>query len=509
MNDSNALKIMVVGLDGATWRILDPMMRAGRLPNLQKLVRTGSAGILKSIEPMVSPTIWTSIASGKLPEKHGVWDFVVASHSVRCKRIWDMATERGLRVGLCGYMVTWPPPAVNGFVIPGSFSRGVETHPGSLQAIRELDVMQRSEHRKSWPRLLQLAWHCHRLGVRFGSLAEAAVVLARLKANKNFLSKFFATRKLGAQFYTDVFVQQVRRFHPHLAMYVNMLIDATSHNFWKFMEPEGFADVKPEEIVKYRHVVHAAYESADAALGYILDRAVDDRTVVMVLSDHGFQSVPEAQGRTPDRTVRILPEMVMKILGWDGARTRTFNIRGATYFRDREENVQRLQQMESDLRGICLAGSEAPLFDVSRDLSGNLEIRLRHDVDQIDDLAVRLPNHRVIAANKIIEGDTSGISGDHHPEGVLIVAGPGIRRGYRLENASVLDITPTLLALLDLPVGKDMDGRVLQEIFEEKSRTGSEVRSIETWEDAAWQYENDAEAATEELKDHLRSLGYL
>jgi len=128
---------------------------------------------------------------------------------------------------------------------------------------------------------------------------------------------------------------------------------------------------------------------------------------------------------------------------------------------------------------------------------------------QIEDLAVRLPDHRIIAASKIIEGDTAGISGDHHPEGVFIAAGPGIRRGYRLDHASVLDITPTLLALLQLPIGRDMDGRVLQEIFEEKSSTARELQFVDTWEDASWQYEKDAEIVTDELKNHLRSLGYL
>jgi hypothetical protein len=497
------------GIDGATWRIIDPLFQKGKLPNLQKLVRTGSSGVLKSLEPMVSPTIWTSIASGKLPEKHGVWDFVVASKNVRCKRIWDMATERGVRVGLCGYMVTWPPPEINGFVIPGSFSRGVETHPVDLQPIRELDIMQRSEHKKTLKMLLRLAWQCYRLGVRPRSFLTATKILTQIKRSPDFLTKFFATRKVGAQFYTDVFVRQVQEFNTQLSICVNMLIDATSHNYWKFMEPERFSEVKPEEVAKFRHTIDAAYESADAALGYVMDKLVDQNTVVVVLSDHGFQSVPEAQGRRPDRTVRILPEMVMEVLGWDGVKARTFNIRGATYFRDREENPQRVQQMEGDLHGIRLAGSEAPLFDVSRDPSGNLEIRLRDDIQQIDDLAVRLPNQRVIAANKIIEGDTGGISGDHHPEGVLIVAGPGIRQGFRLENASVLDLTPTLLALLDLPVGKDMDGRVLQEMFEEKFWAGREVQFIETWEDVSRQYEQDAETVTEELKDHLRSLGYL
>jgi len=502
-------KVLVYGLDGATWRIIDPLFQQGKLPNLHKLVQSGSSGVLKSLEPMVSPTIWTSIASGKLPEKHGVWDFVVASKNVRCKRIWDMAAERGMCVGLCGYMVTWPPPIVNGFVIPGSFSRGVETHPADLQPIRELDMMQRSEHRKSLRMLLRLAWRCHRLGVRPRSFFAAAKILAQIKRRPDFLAKFFATRKVGAQFYTDVFVRQVQKFNPQLAMCINMLIDATSHNYWKFMEPERFAGVAPEEVARFRHTIHAAYESADAELGYVIDKLVDRNTVVIVLSDHGFQSVPEAQDRKPDRTVRILPEVLMEVLGWGGDKARTFNIRGATYFRDREENPARVQQMENDLCNIRLANSETPLFTVSRDPAGNLEIRLRDEIEQINDLAVRLPNARVIAATKIIEGDIAGISGDHHPEGVLIAAGPGIRRGYRCDHASVLDIAPTVLALLGLPGGKDMDGRMLVEIFEEKFLAEHEVQFIDTWEDPSWQFEKDDETVSEELKDHLRSLGYL
>lgn len=502
-------KILLYGIDGATWRVIDPMFKQGKLPNLQKLVAAGSAGVLKSLEPMVSPTIWTSIASGKVPEKHGVWDFVVASKNVRCKRIWDMAGERGLRVGLCGYMVTWPPPAVNGFVIPGSFSRGVETHPPELQPIRELDMSQRSGHKKTPLMLLQLAWQCYRLGVRPRSLFSAAKTLAQARRRPDFLAKFFAARRVGAQFYTEIFVRQAKKFDTQLSMCINMLVDAISHNYWKFMEPQRFTGVKPEEIARFGHVIPAAYESADAALGYALKKLVDENTVVMVLSDHGFQSVPEAQGRKPDRTVRILPEALMAVLGWPCEKMRTFNIRGATYFRDREENAARLQQMENDLRRIRLAGAETPLFQVQRDPAGNLEIRLRDEIEGLDDVAVRLPAGRIIAANKIIEGDTAGISGDHHADGVLIAAGPGIRRGFRCENASVLDIAPTLLALLGLPVGKDMDGRVLHELFDEKTWFGREVQYIETWEDAAWQYEQDAEVVTEELKDHLRSLGYL
>ncbi|NUO83129.1 alkaline phosphatase family protein, partial [candidate division KSB1 bacterium] len=255
----------------------------------------------------------------------------------------------------------------------------------------------------------------------------------------------------------------------------------------------------------YRNTIYQAYESSDAALGYILKNLWDKNTVVLVLSDHGFQSEPEAQGRKPDRTVRILPEVLMATLNWNLENVRTFNIRGATFFRDREENAARIQKMEHELRAIRVAASDAPLFEVNRDPSNNLEIRLRDEIEELDDFAVRLPEGRVIAANKIIEGDTGGISGDHHDEGILIAAGAGIRRGFKIENASVLDMTPTMLALMGLPVGRDMDGRVLEEMF----TNVPPAQYINTWESAAPQFSKDEEETTEELKNHLRSLGYL
>ncbi|MCI0692995.1 alkaline phosphatase family protein [candidate division KSB1 bacterium] len=509
MSSARKTKILLIGIDGATWRIIEPLFQQGKLPSLQRLVQTGSAGILKSIEPMVSPTIWTSIASGKLPEKHGVWDFVVASKNVRCKRIWDIATERGIRVGLCGYMVTWPPPVVNGFVIPGSFSRGPETYPSSLQAIRDLDMSQRSEQQKSAGAFLRLAWQCHQLGVRLRTFMHAGAALVHIKRHRDFLTKFFWKRRIGAQFYMDIFVRQARAFDTELSMYVTMLLDATSHNYWKFMEPERFPEVDPLQVARFRQTIAAAYESTDAAIGHIVEKLADENTIVVVLSDHGFQSVPEAQGRKPDRTVRILPEILLQVLGWNADDIRTFNIRGATFFRDRRENSSRIQEMRTTLESIHLAGSNTALFEVGLDPSNNIEIRLRDEIEQINDLAIRLPDGRVIAANKIIEGDTGGISGDHHPDGVLMVAGPGIRRGFKLERASVLDITPTLLTLMGLPVGSDMDGRVLQEMFDDGFLAHHHVEYVDTWEDNNWHYEKDAEVVTDELKEHLRSLGYL
>lgn len=165
--------------------------------------------------------------------------------------------------------------------------------------------------------------------------------------------------------------------------------------------------------------------------------------------------------------------------------------------------------MRSDLSAIRVVNSSAPFFNVSLDPYGNIEIALNPAIGELKGLQVELPEGQIIAAEKIVAGDIGAISGDHHPEGVFIAAGPGIRRGYALQNASVLDVTPTLLALMDLPIGQDMDGRVLTEIFKPDFLSASPIRHIDTWEEPNWSYEEDNASADEALKENLRSLGYL
>jgi len=496
-------------MDGATWRILKPLLAQGRLPHLQRLCEAGSAGVLHSLEPMVSPAIWTSIASGKTPDKHGVWDFVVSSKSVRCKRIWDMATESGLRVGLCGYMVTWPPPALPGFVIPGSFSRGPETHPATLQVIRELDMTQRSDSKRSLADHLHRAWQSYRLGVRPATFFDAAWTLARTRLERDYLEKFYHLRRLGFEVYSDVFLRQVQQYQPELAMYVFTLVDSTSHNYWKFMEPARFTAVPEAEIKRHGDKIPHAYETVDRMIGRTLAALARGETNVIVVSDHGFQSVPEAQGRTPDRTVRILPEALIELLGWPPAQVRFFNIRGATFFRHRQDEAVQVERMRADLSAIHVVSAATPLFEVKSDPFGNLELSLSPAIGDLHGLQVKLPNGCVIPAERIVAGDLGTISGDHQLEGIIIAAGPAIRRGVALQQASVLDVTPTLLALLGLPVGRDMDGRVLTELLTPTFLNDNPLQFRESWEQADWSYEEDDATADESLKQHLRSLGYL
>src|SRR2546426_808601 len=121
-------KVLLIGLDGADWNIVDPLIEAGRLPNLGRLARAGVRGRLHTITPMLSPVIWTSIATGVSPSRHGIIDFMattgrdgakvpVTSSLRRTKALWNILSEQGLSVGIAGWWASFPAEKVNGFVV--------------------------------------------------------------------------------------------------------------------------------------------------------------------------------------------------------------------------------------------------------------------------------------------------------------------------------------------------------------------------------------------------------
>ena len=121
------VKVLLVGLDGADWRIADPLMAAGRMPNLKRLVDGGVRSNLLSITPMLSPVIWTSIATGVEPARHGILDFLapsangsnepVTSSARRAPTVWEMLSDAGAPVGVTGWWATWPADPVNGYMV--------------------------------------------------------------------------------------------------------------------------------------------------------------------------------------------------------------------------------------------------------------------------------------------------------------------------------------------------------------------------------------------------------
>jgi len=124
-------RVLLIGVDAATWDVMRPLIAAGRLPTLGRLVREGWSGTLLSLEPTLSPAIWTTIATGNSPKRHGIMGFMakspdgedipVTSNLRRSESLWTIASRYGRRVNVVGWYVTWPVEPVNGVMVSDRF----------------------------------------------------------------------------------------------------------------------------------------------------------------------------------------------------------------------------------------------------------------------------------------------------------------------------------------------------------------------------------------------------
>jgi predicted AlkP superfamily phosphohydrolase/phosphomutase len=390
-------KVLLIGLDGAEWDLLRPMIAAGEMPNLAKLVQNGVHGNLRSLEPLAkSPAIWTTIATGKSPDEHGIDTFVdkaggrpLTQNIRQVRALWNMLSAVGRSVGVVGWLMSWPAEAVNGFVVSdylqyaarGSTRMNDRTFPADLEPQVAPMVVE-------WE---SVPW---RFVQRFLDAPPDTVnmppQLIRLLQPIKWISAGDVTfARIGAKLYGD-------KRPDFCAVYLRGM-DAMGHLYWNYMDPslvpEGTLDA--EGLRFLRGAERAYYRFTDELIGPILALA-DDETTIMVVSDHGF-------------------------VGGVG-------------------------------RGV-----EA-----------------------------------------------------HKVDGVIIMAGHRVGRG-EISGASVYDVAPTVLALLGLPPAEDMRGTVLWSALDASIPRDRYQKRIATYEtgDRPTQQAPRESPADEELKERLRSLGYL
>lgn len=293
------LKLVVLGLDGLSWRILDPLLKAGRLPHIDALVRGGVRGTLLSIKPMLSPVVWTTIATGHRPKDHKIWDFVdaeqrlVNSTQVRAKRIWEIASERQVAtVGVVGWFVTWPVGPVAGFMLSDRSTpwksvtgkeRPLSFFPAALQdpfedVFRERRARYRSESQRFASLPVDTDWR--------KQLSPDDPLRARLE--------LFETRLLRAYLRDSTLAEAglhlLSALSPDLFFLYLRGSDHAQHAFWFARAPgESVTPVDPDDRRYYGGVIDAYYVYLDEVLGRYQAAAPED-TVFMIVSDHGFRS---------------------------------------------------------------------------------------------------------------------------------------------------------------------------------------------------------------------------
>jgi hypothetical protein len=299
-------RVLLLGIDGATFRIARPMMAQGRLPHLSRLAEEGVSGPLRSFRPLLSPRIWTSVATGKAPAQHGILGWVTrdAEGSVRlydgrdrqAHALWNIASDAGLEVGVVNWLNTYPPERIRGVMVSD------HALPGEAQGRRNLGEMFARERfgaplagaaslEQIGPVVFPQAWAVKLAGL----VSEREPFREELLHNDESKLRWVT----GTNLARDEEIVQIAlaidaELRPDLLMVLLQGIDRISHVLWAAVEPEDLYPkdqrLSPSQRESWARALRRYYEQTDAMIGALIERFGPD-DLVLVLSDHGFEAV--------------------------------------------------------------------------------------------------------------------------------------------------------------------------------------------------------------------------
>ncbi len=363
---SNALtnKVLLIGWDAADWKIITPLMDAGEMPNLARLVDQGVMGNLSTLNPVLSPMLWTSIATGKRAYKHGIHGFAepdpgsgavrpITSLSRKCRAIWNILQTQGKQSNVVGWWPSNPVEPISGTMVSNLF------HKVEGSALKKVPLADGSVH----PQRLQENLEKVRIAPwEIDPEMLLAFVPGAASVDQEHDRRLSSVAKILAEC-ASVHAAATALMQLEPWDFMGVYFDAIDHFCHGFMRyhPPRLEWVDEEDYELYKDVVNGGYRFHDLMLGAYMELAGDD-TTIMIVSDHGFH---------PD------------------------------HLRPRE-----------------------------------------------------LPN------------EPAGPAEEHRQFGIIAASGPGIKKDDLVFGASLLDVTPTILALMGLPVGRDMDGKPLVNMFD-------------------------------------------
>jgi predicted AlkP superfamily phosphohydrolase/phosphomutase len=560
-------KLLIIGLDGATFDSLGPWLETGELPTLARLVGDGVHGPLRSMITPVTAPAWTSFMTGKNPGKHGLFNFIEpqpGSYAIRytnarsrqASTIWDILGKAGLRVGVINVPMTYPPDEVDGYMIAGmdapENSRDI-TYPAELFA--ELEK-----------RFGRVGFQIRHLGsiksdeLREGLLRDLASIDEHYHKMTSYLLE---TRPVD------------------VVMLVFMSTDTAQHFFHQYLD-KRHPHHDPEGARRFGGAIFDVYRRLDRILGDLVGRLPRDAAVALV-SDHGFQS-------TSGRQLNL--SRFLEDLGLQRRRPKALSARLLGALQKRADGILRtrlsyrqkaqIARLLPALRrkweaqyagfadidwgksraycyellsvppgifinvkgrrplGIVEPGAEydelvrfltRKLYEIKDPVNGEPLIERVYHKDEIytgpfrdhaPDLTVSwwagcgFVTKPGISGGAVVEytGDrplgAGEWGGSHAINGILTLHGSAFRKGARVEGAGLMDVAPTLLHLLGQPVPEDLDGHVLLEAFTDEFLASHPVRSgppvdLGPRGDGVGQTFEESQ----QMEERLRGLGYI
>ena len=550
-------RVMVIGLDGATFDLIRPWIEDGTMPTLQRLVKGGASGVLTTTLPPISSSAWVSFATGKNPGKHGLVDFVhprpnsyqisiVSPQQRASKAIWNLLSDAGRKVGIVGMPVTYPPEEVNGYMVSDFLTPSASddyTYPPSLG-----DELERAMG--GFPLLPNERYRSTKFTDRF--IADMATDVERRLEGALYLLDSEATDFFFILFWSN---------------------DMLQHETWSLLD-KTHPDHDPRAGKRYRSLVVDFHRKLDHAVGRLLDKAGPE-DLVIVMSDHGFGPVHSfflvnnwlreagflklkkrpltrlkytlfRLGFAPLGVFRLvkalrlgflrrrfrfqrggglMKRLFLSFADVDWARTKAFAVGsfGQIYINQVGQRPQGIVQPGKEYEELReeIAAQALELLDPRTGQRVVDRVHRREEiysgplVEKAPDLVLQSRNweymafgHADFGASHVVE-PVVGMSGHHRPDGVVMLAGQGIEAGVELDGANITDLAPTILYAMGIPIPSDMDGRVLTDAFTPDYLSAVEVQYSDELSERPTGEGQYSEEDEEEIKERLRGLGYV
>lgn len=537
--------ILIIGIDGGTWTVLKPAMDGGYMPYLKSCVESGSSGILQSTMPAKTPAAWGSFQTGVNPGKNGVFDFhfwdkknkkikYVSSDSLQTT-IWQYASMGGKRIGVINLPMTYPPKKINGCVITGMLTPSIKsdfTYPLTLKK-----------------QLLKAVPDYHIFNLKN---AKAGAPHENFERFVQYMVTVIENRVKAARF-----LLQNNSFDIFMLHF--QATDVIQHALWCFLDRTHSLYNSD----KRDYIFDIFYRSLDKNIRHIcelFEKSHGRDYTTLIVSDHGFETHnkrfnignwlqqhgflklnPRASHLKPlkrlTKKIRVgnflkyffAEETINKIdkslkwtpacFDWQNTKSFSFGASGEGYILLLEENAEQREKTASEIiQGLKAIRDPETNAPVIKEIYRKEDIYSGEYMDRMPDIVIEstsgytftgahIPNqglyHKVC-----LESDFH--MGKHHKDGIIIASGKHIQTQQSI-FAQLIDITPTLLYYLQLPINSHIDGRVIMELFTDEFK--KQNKSVEKTDldllprnQKQKQYSDQDE---NEIQQRLKDLGYL
>lgn len=474
--------MLVIGLDGACWPLINDWVEEGDLPNIKKLRDDGLYGDLESSVPPITCPAWKCYSTGKNPGKLGVYwwneiDFEnkqirpAYAGKFKSKEIWDYLNELGLKTGIIGMPLTFPPKKVDGFMISGGLDAGTKNYAYPKEIERYLDEIGYKVHPEK-----VFAGKIRSSGLEVEeilNIIEAKFDIAEElidKYNVHFLqiTSFYINSPLQHFFYKD---DPVKRAWKIVDQKIGRISDR--FNYVLIMSDHGTSELdknvylnawlKREGYLKRQKTISDTLKDYGVTIQRVAN-ILDSIKLKNFLSKIEFfrnlgEKLPEDSGLRRG----LGGESTLEGINWN--KTKAIALpQGPVYIVDKKNYEKIREEIIEKLKGLKDPETKKNFF---QDVYKREDIYSGEYLDKAPDILALdsdcYHNRGGLLLNNIT--GTSEWKGNNAKYGIFLINGPDVNKGRRIDNFTIYDLAPLILKLFDIEIPKELDGDVRQDIF--------------------------------------------